>query len=151
MAQVKVPKYLTIEDKVVGPLTLRQFAELAGVATVAFIFWMVLPKPIAVILAIPLILLGVALAFIRVNEQPFQSFLFAAIRFYINPQQYVWQRVESKVTFELETKTKEKPVLVQPSDSRGGGVTRSRIRELAERLELEQDTQEDEFIRRRDY
>lgn len=161
MNQVKVPKYLDIEDKVVGPLTLRQFFLLGGSAALGFVLWQLIPvKFIALFAAGIVVLLGAGIAFVRVNERPFQEFLFASIRFYMNPQKYVWQKVQPKVRFESEPKKQEPQTRSFPVASSGatqGILTRSKIRELAEKLELQGERGETsmpqlkEEIRKRDY
>lgn len=42
-------------------------------------------------LSLPLVGLGVALAFLKVNSQPFSKVVGNAISFYFQPQAYVWQ------------------------------------------------------------
>ena len=62
--QFRVPQFIDIEDKVIGPLTLKQFAYVLGAAGFAFLIWTFISiKIIAVILIIPLSGLFLSFAF----------------------------------------------------------------------------------------
>ncbi len=54
----QVPQFIEIEDKIFGPLTLKQFIYLAGGGGLCLIFFSLLPLYIMVILSIPVIALS---------------------------------------------------------------------------------------------
>lgn len=94
--QFKVPQFIDVEDKVVGPLTLKQFAYLAGGAGLVYLSLHFLPALIALPLAGAFGGLAVALAFVKYNEKPFIHVLEAFIRFYSKSRLYLWHKVPTK-------------------------------------------------------
>jgi hypothetical protein len=99
----QTPQFIDIEDRIFGPLTLKQFIYLAGSAGLAFLFYRTLPFILALWLIIPTIGLGLALAFFKFNNKPFIFLLEALFRYSIHRKLYLWRKGESAPT---ETKTK---------------------------------------------
>lgn len=142
MIQAKVPKFIDIEDRVIGPLTLMQFFYLAVPAALIVILKAIAPFPVFIVGLVVFGGLGFALAFVRVSERPFIYFLFAAFRYAMNPHRYSWGRVEQKVKFMPE---KAKAKVAADKVPKTGAWSAGRIRELAEQLEREED------VRKRNY
>ena len=71
----QVPQFIEVEDKVVGPLTLKQFMYLAGGAGMAFVAYRFLPLFIAIFVIPAIAGLSLALAFYKVNNKPFVDLL----------------------------------------------------------------------------
>lgn len=93
--QYKVPQNVDIEDKVIAGLTLRQFTFLmsAGGAVLALKFLLppslgFLFMPLAIIVGI----FGLALAFYKINDRPFEIFLVSAIKSFLKPSKRIWKR-----------------------------------------------------------
>lgn len=101
-----VPQYIDIEDKVVGPLTVKQLLWMIVAAVATLLMWAVLPKPVFFILAIPEVLFFVALAFYKPYGQPLVSFVIAGILFLFGPKVYVWKRTIQKRTASNEAEEK---------------------------------------------
>jgi hypothetical protein len=93
--QFKVPQFIDVEDKVVGPLTFKQFAYLAGGAGLVYLA-LRLPVLIGLPLAGLLAVLALALAFIKYNEKPFVHVLESFIRFYVKSRLYLWHKTPQK-------------------------------------------------------
>ena len=95
MKQYQVPQFITIEDKVIGPLTLKQFAFLgAGAAIIFGLNYLLIPLlfyPLAGLVGG----LSAALAFMKINEQPFHIVLKRAFLFFIRPRLYLWKKEKS--------------------------------------------------------
>lgn len=89
--QFQVPQFIDTEDKIVGPLSMRQFATLVVAAGISTVLYFSVSTWLWVILSIPLLALGAAMAFIKINGRPFSKLLFAGFSFYWKPQTYVWQ------------------------------------------------------------
>ena len=90
--QFKVPQNIDMEDKIVGPLTLVAFSELIFALMAAYLTWRYGNVAIFVIVGIPLIILGLAFAFVRPYEQPFSRFAFSAFQFVTRPKLRVWKK-----------------------------------------------------------
>ena len=89
--QFQIPQFIETEDKIVGPLSIRQFVYIAAVAGISVILYFAVRAWIWILLSIPLIGLGIALALVKINGRPFSKMLLAGFLFYWNPQTYVWQ------------------------------------------------------------
>ncbi len=91
MSQFQVPQFIDVEDKIFGPLTLKQFVYVAGGAGLSFVLW----KTLASFVALPLIGivagLSIALAFFKINNRPFVIILEAAFMFVTHSRLYLWQ------------------------------------------------------------
>lgn len=94
---INVPQYIDVEDKVAGPLTVKQLLWMIAMAVTLFVFWSAFPKPAAIILAIPTVILFVALAFYKPYGQPLGSFLLFGIMYFFRPKFYVWKRTTEKI------------------------------------------------------
>ncbi len=72
----RIPQFIDMEDKIIGPLTLKQFGYLVGAGGMAFIIWTLIPVPfLAVLVIIPVSGLFIALAFVKYNNRSFGEFL----------------------------------------------------------------------------
>ncbi|PIQ67093.1 MAG: hypothetical protein COV95_00585, partial [Candidatus Zambryskibacteria bacterium CG11_big_fil_rev_8_21_14_0_20_40_24] len=67
----QVPQYIEVEDKIFGPFTLKQFIYMAGGAGGAVAAFSLLPSFLAILIAVPLVLLSAALTFVKINNRPF--------------------------------------------------------------------------------
>ena len=89
--QFQVPQFIETEDKIVGPLTLRQFLYLAAAAGLSVILYFSVQLWLWAGFSFFLFGIGAGLAFIKVNGQPLVKVLASAAGFYFKPQTYVWQ------------------------------------------------------------
>ena len=91
----QVPQFIEVEDKIFGPLTLKQFIFIAGGAGLSFVIYVFLNNlllssiPILVIMAI-----SAALAFYKVNNRPFINVVESAIRYFFGNKLYIWKKEE---------------------------------------------------------
>jgi hypothetical protein len=88
----EVPQFIEVEDKIIGPLTWKQFVYLAGGAGIVIVLFLTLPIVLFTIIGIPLGALAVFLAFHRVNNRPFSIFLESFIHFTTNTKLYLWRK-----------------------------------------------------------
>ncbi len=93
--QYKTPHKIDLEDKVVGPLTMRQFGYLfTGGLFDYILFQLVVGRfGIATFLAIAFVptLLALSLAFLRVQDQPFGVMIAAFFYYLLRGQRFIWQ------------------------------------------------------------
>ncbi len=87
-----VPQFIDIEDKLVGPLSFRQFVYILGGAGGAFLLWRLLPGFIAIPLMLPIIALAVSLAFVKIHSRPFIIIFISAVKYYISGKIYLWKK-----------------------------------------------------------
>ena len=102
MAQFQVPQF-QVEERIVGPLTLKKFGYVAAAAVVCFIFIFFLVFWLWLMVAAVVGGIAAALAFITVNGQPLDKIAVNAFGYFWNPRFYSWQRKEERRAFELPT------------------------------------------------
>lgn len=98
MATYKVIQDIEAEDKLVGPLTLRQFIY-AGVAAICgYISFIALSKGASFLLIffVPPMLFGIFFAFPWGRDQPTEIWALAKIRFYVKSRKRLWDQSGAK-------------------------------------------------------
>ncbi len=93
----QVPQFIEVEDKIFGPLTLKQFIYLAGGGGLSFLVYVFLKS--IFLASIPIILImavASALAFYRVNNKALINIAESAFKYYMGNKLYVWKK-EDKV------------------------------------------------------
>ena len=96
MMQYQVPQFIEVEDKIFGPLTLKQFIYLAGGGGVCLIFFTILPLYIGIPLMIPVVALSLGLAFFQVNGRPLIHAAEHASKYLFGYKLYLWQQRQIK-------------------------------------------------------
>ncbi len=102
----QVPQFIEVEDKIFGPLTLKQFIYIGGVAGITVVLFSILPKLIAFVIAAPIVIFGLALAFYKINNRPFIEIVEAFFKFHTTEKLYIWKKKEKKATPTTFTKSK---------------------------------------------
>lgn len=89
----QVPQFIEMEDKIFGPLTLKQFIYLAGGGGLSFVVYVFLDSLILSIIPIALIVgISTSLAFYKINNKPFISILESAFYYYFGNKLYIWKK-----------------------------------------------------------
>ena len=115
----QVPQFIEIEDKIIGPLTVKQFVYLVGGAGMSFIMYNFLPLIVALLLIAIIIPISLALAFYKINNKPFIDFMESAFAFYTKQNLYIWKKEEKIVEAKKAEATTEAQVYVpRLSDSK---------------------------------
>jgi len=89
--QFQVPQFIETEDKIVGPLSLRQFIIVGAGIGLCGLLYFILQTTLWVILAIIIMAGAISIAFVKVEGRPLPKVILSAFNFYWNPQTYVWQ------------------------------------------------------------
>ncbi len=107
--QFQVPQFIETEDKIVGPLSLRQFIYIAVAAALCFVLFFAVKTWLWFLLTVFLAATSFSLAFLKINGQPLVKVVMAGARFLWKPQTFVWQPERKSVRKETELQP-EKPV-----------------------------------------
>lgn len=92
MAQYQVPQFIEVEDKIFGPLTLKQFIYLAGGGGLCLLFFTLLPLWLTVLLGVPVISFSAALAFYQINGRPLINALEHGFSYFFGTKLYLWKQ-----------------------------------------------------------
>ena len=105
MEQHPIPQHISsYEFRLIGEMTLGQFARVAGGVIIGLIFY-ALPFPgfIRWFLVLLSAGLGAAFAFFPVEGRPLETWLLAFLRSIYSPTQYVWRKVVASFDFQTRT------------------------------------------------
>lgn len=129
--EYQVPQFIEVEDKIVGPLTLRQFIYLAGGAGLSVVLFLYAPLWIA----FPLIALIAgfvgALAFYKMNGKPFIEVLEAGFNYLTGAKLFIWRHQDAALP--------ARPVAPAAPQAPGAAtprLTRGKLSELAWSLDV---------------
>jgi hypothetical protein len=128
----EVPQFIEVEDKIVGHLTIKQFVYVAGGAGLIVALWILLPNALAFILAIPVLILSLALSFYKVHSRPFVEVLESAFSYFAKSKLYIWKKKEKKVEAETTKKRSESPTAIVPI------ISKSKLKDLAWGLDIKE-------------
>ena len=87
-----VPQFIDIEDKILGPVTVRQFIILLVTTFVLFIFFKIFDFSLFLVVGGIFGTFGGVLAFLKVNGAPFHFFLLNMIQTGKRPRLRVWNK-----------------------------------------------------------
>lgn len=93
----QVPQFIEVEDRIFGPLTITQFIYLAGGLGFLVGMWLILPLWAALILGLPVAILGAGLAFVKINERPLITIMEHAFEYYLKDKLYIWDKRQKTV------------------------------------------------------
>jgi hypothetical protein len=120
----RVPQFIDMEDKIFGPLTLKQFAYILGAGGFSFIIWTFISiKIIAIILIIPVAGLFISLAFVQINGRPFVDVLESVLKYYTGSKIYTWKQPKAEMSVDMTDEAEKmvqeasKNVLIAKADS----------------------------------
>lgn len=132
MRRFIVPQFIDVEDKIFGPLTLKQFIYLLGGGAGAFILYVFLPFFLAILIGLPIIGFALALAFFKINNQPFIKIVASALSYYSTSRLYIWRKGERKKRGLEALRPSTKAQLEIPK------VTGSKLKDLAWSLDVKE-------------
>jgi hypothetical protein len=127
--EYQVPQFIEVEDKIFGPLTLKQFIYLAGGTGLCVILVLEL-HIIGVVLAIPVAALALALAFYKVNNKTFVEMMEAGFNYYLGGRLYLWKK-DSAPEIKAPVATASAPVTREEL-----GLSKGKLRDLAWSLDI---------------
>ncbi len=133
----QTPQFIGIEDKILGPLTLKQFIYLAGSAGAVAVLNFMLPHIIAFTIGIPIVIFGCMLSFYKYNGKPFIVLVESVFTFTMGTKLYIWKKKEKTIS-QTQKKTaaeEEEPVYIPK-------LSDSKLKDLAWSLDIHDITQE---------
>ena len=143
--QFPVPQFTDVEDKIIGPLTLKQFGIFAGAGMVVFLGYAASGKNI-VVLIIMVIIFGVpamAVAFVKYNGRPIYNTLGNVTKFISSDKILVFHKEVR--TLNRATKLKNAEVPINIVETKQLSNPEDRLKEVRELLSKQQ-AEEKELI-----
>ena len=137
----QIPQFIDVEDKLFGPFTFKQFVYLAGGASTALVTTTFFGLFFGLILAAPIIVLSLALAFYKINNRAFIHTLESAFKYASKDKLYIWKKTEPEKKPQKENSTKFSSLIV-PNLSEG------KLKDMNWQLDVKK--KEDEIIKKID-
>lgn len=143
--QFAVPQFVDIEDRLIGPLTLKQFLMLLATGGGVLFVWSIFGVGILFfLLGIPVAIFGVALTFGKFNGRPLYVYLLPLVSYLSSPRVWVFHREPAVVEF--SNKKVVDPKLIHPQAREEQEAPDSRLRKLAYLLD-QKHLEEEELIK----
>jgi hypothetical protein len=126
-----VPQFIENEEKILGPVTVRQFLLSLASAFALFIEYKVFQLPYFIMAAVITVSIGGTFGFVKVNGQPFHLFFLNFLQTLARPGLRVWDKAPT----DEELRMLIRPQVIAETDA--GTSTRktrpgsSRLRDLA--------------------
>jgi hypothetical protein len=127
--QYVVPQFIDAEDKIFGPVTARQFIIMMVVGLIEFLLFKLLSFVVFLLIGVPFFGIGGAIAFSKVNGQPFHFFILNLVQTLKKPGLRVWDKTITDA--QLRDYMAKAPPLVLTRFQRKASVGSSRLQELA--------------------
>jgi len=143
--EYQVPQFIEVEDKLIGPLTLRQFIYIAGGAGLCIVFFVYLPIVFALLFSALVIGLAVALSFYKVNGKTFIEMLEAGFNYYTGARFFLWKHKEPTLKEESAAAAAAHAAEVATQTNPRGAprLTSGKLSELAWSLDIKRPTSEE--------
>ena len=138
--QYKIPQNLDIEDKILGPFTLKQFLYMIVGGVVVYVLFNIIGTTnimLFMVISTPIIAMVLALVFIKINGRPFVDFFFYFIQFIRDPRQKRWIKSTKIKIFNVTAKMSENENISQKAMARLAkrGIVQSQLTQMATLLD----------------
>jgi len=97
----QVPQFVDIEDRIIGPLTIKQFAFYMIAAMIIGILYVAVSLGLLIVLALPIVGVAVLFAHARFFGQPFARVLFNGVNYAMGSKLYLWRRTDRDDTIKI--------------------------------------------------
>lgn len=132
----QVPQFIEVEDKIFGPMTLKQFIFMAGGAGLSFVIYVFINNLIfSIVPIIAVMAISAAFAFYRINNRPFINVVESAFKYYFTNKLYIWKKEEKprpKDTMDAVREAKNYASVMVPK------IADSKLKDLAWSLDIKE-------------
>ena len=140
--QYNIPQFVDVEDKIIGPLTLKQFLILVGGGLVIFFYWSLFKVSLTFfVFTLPTVGLFAMLAFGKFNGRPMMINIAGLIKYFATPKYRIFMRTGETITT-VKQKVSKPVAEAAPTESRESRM--SKLKSLA--YLLDQKTAEEERL-----
>ncbi len=97
MRQFTVPQFIDVENRIIGPITTRQFMILLASAITIGLSYKLFDFSLFVTLTVIVIIISFTFAFVKINGRPFHLFVLNIIQTWRRPNLRIWNKQWHKV------------------------------------------------------
>ncbi len=132
MQQFVVPQFIDVEDKIIGPITVRQFLIILAGGLLLFIEFKLCDLMLFIILGLFTLVFTLAFSFLKVNGMPLHYFILNIIQTFKRPTLRIWDKTPhpneiKELSKQLQETTASNIPQVKPHIP----LVRSRLQELS--------------------
>ncbi|OGY30899.1 MAG: hypothetical protein A3C02_03345 [Candidatus Andersenbacteria bacterium RIFCSPHIGHO2_02_FULL_45_11] len=91
----QVPQFVDIEDKIIGPFTLRQFLTYVVAAMLLVPVYIYSDLSLFITIALPILGIAAVFAHLKIYGRTFSQVTFSAISYASKGQLYIWRRLKN--------------------------------------------------------
>lgn len=102
MQQFTVPQFIDVEDKIIGPITTRQFIIMLTGFVVIGVSYKIFDFSLFVTVSSIIFIFAVIFAFLKVNGRPFHYFILNFIQTLKRPQLRTWNNLIGRLEYGYE-------------------------------------------------
>lgn len=121
-----VPQFIDVEDKIFGPLTLKQGIYLIGGIGITVAIFVKFGFLLAVLIGGPFLSLAFLLSFVKVQGRPFIHMLYSATFYFFKSKLYLWKKIPKKHSFEADNASANQSI--RPTSV---SMSQSKLKQLA--------------------
>lgn len=132
----QLPQFIDVEDRVVGPLTIKQFGWLLGGVACCVPAYFLADPSLFITLSVIIIGTAGAFAFYKPYGRPLISYLISVVRYVFQPKIFLWKKQVKQLP---QDKAKEEIKVSTPDFAdidQTQAVTEDRIKTLANKLDV---------------
>lgn len=101
MQQFVVPQFIDVEDKIIGPITTRQFIIMLAASLLIAVFYKIFDFTLFATSGLIVLLIAGVIAFLKVNGRPFHFFILNLFQTFKRPKLRIWLHNLSEAEAEL--------------------------------------------------
>ncbi|MDD2807431.1 MAG: PrgI family protein [Patescibacteria group bacterium] len=129
MQQFVVPQFIDVEDKILGPITVRQFIIILVGGGIDFVAYKLSDFTLFLLQFVIVSLISFIVAFIKINGRPIHYFLLNVFQTVKRPKRRVWQKIFSTALLKSYLNIKE--IRLPPTITTKNKVRASRLAEMS--------------------
>jgi hypothetical protein len=126
-----VPQFIENEEKILGPVTVRQFLLSLASAFAIFIEYKILQLPYFIFATVVTAAIGGTFGFVKVNGQPFHLFFLNFVQTLVRPSLRVWDKAPTDDELRLLIKPQTISEVETDGQAHKTRPGSSRLRDLA--------------------
>ena len=134
--QFTVPQFIEHKAKIVGPLTLQQFAYLGTAGAACFILYFLMPFAFFVMAAIAMISIAAALAFGKSAGRPLPTVFKNFLIYTIAPKIYLWEKKTGSPIKLIRPEKPKEPAGIMKKELAPSIAGKSRLKDLSSQVEM---------------
>lgn len=94
MQQFTVPQFIDVENKIIGPLTVRQFLIILTAGIFSAISYRLFDFSLFLTITIILTIIAATFSFVKINGRPFHYFVLNILQTFRRPGARVWNKID---------------------------------------------------------